>query len=63
MKTKPKKSQPKSKTVTQQSNEATTDTSPRVFQREKLNFTLNLRGLDWSEKQKAFENIQFVKFH
>jgi len=54
MKTKPKKSQPKSKTVTQQSNEAPTDTSPRVFQREKIDFTLNLRGLDWSEKQKAF---------
>ena len=30
------------------------DTSPRVFQREKIDYTLNLRGLDWTEKQKAF---------
>ena len=32
----------------------TTDTSPRVHQREKINYVLNLRGLDWTEKQKAF---------
>lgn len=31
-----------------------TDTSPRVFQRDKISFSLNIRGLDWSEKQKAF---------
>lgn len=30
------------------------DTSPRVHQREKIDYTLNLRGLDWTEKQKAF---------
>jgi phosphate starvation-inducible PhoH-like protein len=30
------------------------DTSPRVHQREKIDFTLNLKGLDWTEKQKAF---------
>jgi len=35
-------------------SEQTTDTSPYVFQREKINFSLNLRGLDWTEKQKAF---------
>jgi len=35
----------------------TQDTSPRVFQREKINFTLNLRGLDWTEKQKAFIDL------
>jgi predicted ribonuclease YlaK len=32
----------------------TKDTSPRVHQREKIDYTLNLRGLDWTEKQKAF---------
>ena len=31
-----------------------TDNSPYVFQREKINFTLNLRSLNWTEKQKAF---------
>jgi phosphate starvation-inducible PhoH-like protein len=30
------------------------DTSPRVFQREKINFNLNIRGLDWTQKQKDF---------
>lgn len=30
------------------------DNSPRVHQREKINFNLNIRGLDWTEKQKAF---------
>ena len=30
------------------------DTSPRVHQREKIDFTLNIRGLEWTEKQKAF---------
>lgn len=30
------------------------DTSPRVYQRDKINFNLNLRGLEWTEKQKAF---------
>lgn len=30
------------------------DKSPRVHQREKINFTLNIKGLDWTEKQKAF---------
>jgi phosphate starvation-inducible PhoH-like protein len=30
------------------------DTSPRVHQREKIDYTLNIRGLDWTEKQKAF---------
>ena len=32
----------------------TTDTSPKVHQREKIDYVLNLRGLDWTEKQKAF---------
>ena len=29
------------------------DKSPYVHQREKINFPLNLKGLDWTEKQKA----------
>ena len=33
------------------------DSSPRVHQREKIDYTLNLRGLDWTEKQKAFINL------
>ena len=36
------------------SSEPIKDTSPRVFQREKINFKLNIRGLDWTAKQKAF---------
>lgn len=30
------------------------DMSPKVFQREKINFNLNIRGLDWTQKQKDF---------
>lgn len=37
-----------------QSTEPVKDTSPKVHQREKIDYTLNLRGLDWTEKQKAF---------
>ena len=33
------------------------DTSPKVHQREKIDFQLNLRGLDWTEKQKAFIDL------
>lgn len=40
--------------VKPQSTEPIKDTSPRVHQREKIDYTLNLRGLDWTEKQKAF---------
>jgi len=40
------KAQPKTSSVQ--------DTSPRVHQREKIDYTLNLRGLDWTQKQKAF---------
>ena len=35
----------------------TKDTSPKVHQREKIDYTLNLRGLEWTEKQKAFINL------
>jgi len=34
--------------------EAPKDTSPRVPQRDKLPYNLSIRGLDWTEKQKAF---------
>jgi phosphate starvation-inducible PhoH-like protein len=30
------------------------DTSPKVFQRDKIKYQLNLKGFDWTEKQKAF---------
>ncbi len=43
-----------SKTSNGLEKNATPDTSPYVFQREKINFTLNLRSLNWTEKQKAF---------
>ena len=33
------------------------DTSPKVHQREKIDFQLNLRGLDWTEKQQAFIDL------
>jgi phosphate starvation-inducible PhoH-like protein len=42
------------KKQTTSTQDAKKDTSPRVHQREKLDFELNLRGLDWTEKQKAF---------
>jgi phosphate starvation-inducible PhoH-like protein len=32
----------------------TKDNSPKVHQREKIDYVLNLKGLDWTEKQKAF---------
>lgn len=32
----------------------TKDNSPRVPQRDKISFNLGIRGLDWTEKQKAF---------
>lgn len=37
------------------------DTSPRVPQRDKINFTLNIRGLEWTEKQKAFIELATSK--
>ena len=32
----------------------TKDTSPRVPQRDKIPYTLGIKGLEWTEKQKAF---------
>lgn len=51
---KTKKAAKVSAVSSQTSPEQTKDTSPKVHQREKIDFTLNLRGLDWTEKQKAF---------
>ena len=51
MKQKPKKIQ---KSLNQTAKEIQVDNSPKVFQREKIDFTLNIKGLDWSEKQNAF---------
>lgn len=48
------KNSPKKVSKANQVQNSTKDTSPHVHQREKINFTLNLKGLDWTEKQKAF---------
>lgn len=37
------------------------DTSPRVPQREKIDFNLSIRSLDWTEKQKAFIDLALHK--
>jgi phosphate starvation-inducible PhoH-like protein len=37
------------------------DTSPKVHQREKINFNLNIRSLDWTEKQKNFIELALDK--
>lgn len=50
---KPKK--PKKSTLVSTNNqEAPKDNSPRVPQRDKIAYNLAIRGLDWTEKQKAF---------
>ena len=51
---KPTKKTTKTAKTTSKTSEPIKDTSPRVPQREKIDYTLNLRGLDWTEKQKAF---------
>ena len=45
---KPKKLKPKKQ------QEQKKDTSPQVYQRDKIGWTLNIRELPWTEKQKAF---------
>ena len=37
------------------------DTSPKVPQRDKINFNLAIRNLDWTEKQKAFIELALHK--
>jgi phosphate starvation-inducible protein PhoH len=51
---KPTKKTTKAAKTASKTSEPIKDTSPRVPQREKIDYTLNLRGLDWTEKQKAF---------
>ena len=54
MKNSKKQTSPRQSKQVKVSEPSQNDTSPRVFQREKLNFNLNIRGLEWTEKQKAF---------
>ena len=35
-------------------SETPKDKSQRIPQRDKIDYTLNIKGLDWTEKQKAF---------
>lgn len=49
-----KPTKPRTTKTASAAKEPTKDTSPRVHQREKIDFNLCLRGLDWTEKQKAF---------
>jgi phosphate starvation-inducible PhoH-like protein len=42
------------KTSTKSTPNNVKDTSPKIHQREKIDYTLNLKGLDWTDKQKAF---------
>lgn len=37
------------------------DNSPKVPQRDKINYTLSIRNLDWTEKQKAFIDLALDK--
>lgn len=46
-----KKQKPSTNGVDKQENK---DKSPRIHQRDKIDFTLNIKALDWTEKQKAF---------
>lgn len=41
--------------------ETVKDTSPKVYQRDKIGFNLNVRGLNWTEKQKAFIELALSK--
>jgi phosphate starvation-inducible PhoH-like protein len=50
-----------SKTNSQTNAEQLKDTSPKVHQREKINFELNIRNLDWTEKQKKFIELATQK--
>ena len=56
MSTHMKKTKTSAKTTkpTKVSQGQTKDNSPRVNQRDKIDFVLNLKGLEWTEKQKAF---------
>lgn len=51
----------KTKKTPEKDKEPIKDTSPRVPQRDKIGFSLNIRGLDWTEKQKAFIDLALHK--
>jgi phosphate starvation-inducible PhoH-like protein len=52
---KPKRKKPaQEKGAAKEQKGQTPDTSPKVYQREKIDWTLNIRELPWTEKQKAF---------
>ena len=51
----------KPKKTPEKDKEPIKDTSPRVPQRDKIGFNLNIRGLDWTEKQKAFIDLALHK--
>lgn len=53
-----KKSSKQQKSIVVKTNK---DTSPKVHQRDKISFNLNIRGLDWTEKQKAFIDLALDK--
>lgn len=42
------------KSAATEENVVNKDKSPRIPQRDKIDYTLNIKGLDWTEKQKAF---------
>ena len=42
------------KSAATEENVEVKDKTPRIPQRNKIDYTLNIRGLDWTEKQKAF---------
>ena len=54
---KPKKQKPKMELPNITMEEPAKDNSPRVPQRDKLPYTLALRGLEWTQKQKDFIEV------
>ena len=51
----------KTSKVTESNATEPKDKSQKVPQRTKIDYTLNLRGLDWTEKQKAFIDLALDK--
>lgn len=41
--------------------EAKKDTSPKIFQRDKINYNLSIKELDWTPKQKEFIDLALDK--
>jgi phosphate starvation-inducible PhoH-like protein len=56
-----KSKQPKRDKSSSEETAQTKDTSPKIHQRDKIDYTLNLKGLDWTEKQKAFIELALDK--